>query len=158
MIVTVLVGYDIAHTPTVEAQDTVVVVPTATPTANHATEAHEAIVETPETYIKKVFGEHYPKAMLLLQGRGAGSCAENRTLSQDAKNHNWVKGKPGVFWSTDWGIFQINDKFHPVEQLNLRTDWKANIDYAWRMFENDGMTFSKRWTCGKYWKSVGYEI
>lgn len=108
-------------------------------------------VETPETYIKKVFGEHSDKAFLLLKGKGPGSCAENRNLDQNAKNVNWIKGKPGEYWSTDWGIFQINDKFHPVEQLNLRTDFKANIDYAWRMYKNDNYSFV-RWTCGRFYK------
>lgn len=147
MLVTIIVGYDIAHTPTeiVHAQNNEVVVPTPTPTAELITEVQN---DTPESYIRKVFGEHADKAFLLLKGNGAGSCAENRTLDQNAKNRNWIKGKPGEYWSTDWGIFQINDHFHPVEELNLRTDFKANIDYAWRMYKNNGYSF-ERWTCGR---------
>ena len=101
-------------------------------------------------YIEYIFGEDAPKAFKLLQGEGVGTCAENRNLDQKAYNRNWIEGKPGEYWSTDWGIFQINDKFHPVEKLNLRTDWKANIRYAKRMFDNDGGSF-KRWTCGRYY-------
>lgn len=113
--------------------------------------------DTPEAYIKLVFGEDADKAFLLLQGDGTpGACAENRNLDPNAYNRNWSK-TPGVYWSTDWSIFQINDKFHPVEALGLK-DWKANIWYAKRMFDNDGGTFSKRWVCGKWYKSLGYDI
>jgi hypothetical protein len=141
MIVTAVVGYDVAHTevPPVKAQ-AVVESPVASPKPLET-------IETPETYIRKVFGEYAPKAFLLLQGNGPGSCAENRNLDPKAFNRNWSNVE-GVYWSTDWSIFQINDKFHPVEQLNLRTDWKANIDYAWKMFVNDHYTFV-RWTCGR---------
>lgn len=160
MLVTIFSGYDIAHTPApeVQAQDSVTAVSTSTPTAKPTTVTQEYDLNTVDGYIKYKFGKDYSKAMLLLQGQGARTCAENRSLDQNAKNHNWIKDKPGEFWSTDWGVFQINDKFHPVETLNLRTDYKANIDYAYRMFEKDGNTFSKRWTCGKFWKSMGYDI
>jgi hypothetical protein len=114
------------------------------------------IPNTPEEYIKMVFGKDADKAFLLLKGRSDGSCAENRALDPSAFNRNWTN-KPGIYWSTDWGIFQLNDKFHPVDKLGLK-DWKANIWYAKRMFDNDGGTFSKRWVCGEYYKSLGYDI
>jgi hypothetical protein len=151
MILTALVGYDIAHKPTpVAMASDVVESPVASP------EPLETI-ETPETYIRKVFGQDSQKAFLLLQGNGSGSCAENRHLDPKAFNRNWSKTE-GVYWSTDWSIFQVNDKFHPVKELSLDTDWKANIDYAKRMFDRDGGTFGKRWTCGEYYKSLGYDI
>lgn len=97
-----------------------------------------------EKEIKKVFGEHYDKAMILLKGKGSGTCAENRGLDQKAVNDNTVWGGVGK----DHGVFQINDVYHPVKALNLDTDYKANIKYAWRMYVNDGHSF-KRWTCGR---------
>ena len=100
-----------------------------------------------EDYIREVFGEHANKAFLLLKGKGEGTCAENRNLDPNAKHENI---KNGIKWSTDWGIFQINDHFHPVYKLNLHKDWKANVNYAYKMFRNDGYSF-KRWTCGRYY-------
>lgn len=154
MLVTTIVGYDIAHTPKVEARDIQTVVSTPTPTAELTTVSEKDIVETPETYIKKIFGDHANKAFLLLKGDGIHNCAENRNLDPKAVNDNRVWGGVG----RDVSIFQVNDVYHPVKELNLENDWKANIDYGWRMFENDGYTFSKRWTCGKFYKSLGYNI
>lgn len=145
LLVSMIAGVQLPETPIVHAQNNEVVA-TASPKALEL--ITEAQNDTPEEYIKKVFGEHADKAFLLLKGNGAGSCAENITLDQNAKNRNWIKDKPGEYWSTDWGIFQINDHFHPVEELNLRTDFKANIDYAWRMYKNNGYSF-ERWTCGR---------
>ena len=158
MLVTIIVGYDVAHTPTEIAIASDVVASPSPISEVSNIKVGEVVTteykptpkpaETPEEYIKEVFGEHADKAFLLLKGNGVGSCAENRTLDQNAKNRNWIKDKPGEYWSTDWGIFQINDHFHPVEELNLRTDFKANIDYAWRMYKNNGYSF-ERWTCGR---------
>jgi hypothetical protein len=150
LVVTLIICWDQAHTEKPVMAQEVVESPVASP------EPLETI-ETPETYIRKVFGQDSQKAFLLLQGNGQGSCAENRHLDPKAFNRNWSKTE-GVYWSTDWSIFQVNDKFHPVEELNLDTDWKANIDYAKRMFDRDGGTFAYRWTCGKYYKSLGYDI
>lgn len=136
MITTFLVGYDVAHTQKIEVkaqEPTPVVTPSPTP-------------ETPESYIEKKWGEDSWKAFLLLKGRGKGTCAENRNLDQKALNRNWTKTE-GVYWSTDFGIFQINDKFHPVKELNLDTDWRANIDYAYTLYERNGNF--KLWTCGR---------
>ena len=143
MLTTFVAGYDIARQNEkleVKAQEVQVVVsgPTSTP---------KAIVEaqdTPESYIREVFGEHSDKAFLLLKGKGPGTCAENRNLDPKAVNDNRMWGGIG----RDVSIFQINDVFHPVKELNLENDWKANIDYAWRMYKNDNFSF-QRWTCGK---------
>ncbi len=107
-----------------------------------------------ENYIREVFGEHAEKAFLLLKGKGEGSCAENRNLDVFATNDNTKWGGMGK----DWGLFQINDFYHPVFKLNLHKDWKANVDYAFKMFKNDGYTFYKRWTAGKCLKWQGFEI
>jgi hypothetical protein len=139
MLVTLIAGYDIAHPKEL---------PQTTPVEAKEVEVVEVTYDTPKEYIIYKFGDYADKAFLLLQGRGAGSCAENRNLDQGAVNRNWVKGQPGVYWSTDYGIFQINDKFHPVKGLRLDTDWKANIDYAYRAFVKSGYSFNL-WTCGK---------
>jgi hypothetical protein len=112
-------------------------------------------LDTPAGYIRYKFGKDASKAFLLLQGNGSpNSCAENRNLDPNAVNDNTWWGGVG----RDVGIFQINDVFHPVKALNLDHDWKANVDYAKRMFDRDGGTFSKRWTCGGWYKSLGYDI
>lgn len=156
LLVSMIAGVQLPETPIVHAQNNEVVA-TASPKALES--ITEVQNDTPEEYIKEVFGEHADKAFLLLKGNGEkGSCAENRNLDPKAYNRNWIKDKPGEYWSTDWNIFQVNDKFHPVTELNLRDDWKANIRYAKKMFDNDGQTFSKRWTCGEYYFKLGYEI
>jgi len=114
------------------------------------TEGQEENLSPIEKEIKEVFGEYTPKAFLLLKGNDVCG-GENRGLNPLAVNVN----KDG---SKDFSIFQINDKYHPVYKLNLNTDWKANIKYAWRMFERDGYTFSKRWVAGRCLKLEGLDI
>jgi len=110
-------------------------------------EAPKTQKEEIEAYIREVFGRDADKALLLLEGKGEGTCAENRNLDPNAVNDNtWWGGK-----GKDWGIFQINDKYHPVFKLNLHKDWKANVRYAYRMFVKDGYSF-RRWTCGRFYK------
>ena len=152
MLVTLIAGVQIKETPVVHAQNNEVVVSSPTPTAKSIVVAQN---DTPESYIKEVFGEHADKAFLLLKGNGEkGSCAENRQLNPKAVNDNRTWGGVG----RDVNIFQVNDVYHPVVELNLENDWKANIRYAKKMFDNDGETFSKRWTCGKYYNKLGYTI
>jgi len=103
-----------------------------------------------EDEIKEVFGEHADKAFLILKGRGDGTCAENRYLDPKAKNRNWIKGQPGKYSSTDWGVFQINDHWQGVTNTKFLLDPSINIRMAWRIFEDSGYTF-KMWTCGKAW-------
>ena len=148
LLVTLIAGAEIKETPVVQAQGNEVVVSTPTPTAKSTTVAHKEVVEdTPENYIREVFGEHADKAFLLLKGDGTkGACAENRNLDPKAVNDNRTWGGVG----RDVSIFQVNDVYHPVKELNLENDWKANIDYAYRMFKNDNYRFV-RWTCGRYY-------
>jgi len=118
---------------------------TATPSpAPTGSTEHEEIVEL----IIDVFGEHADKAFLLLQGDGAGTCAENRHLDPDAMNDNTQWGGVGK----DWGIFQINDHWqgfrHAGKAEQFLTDPELNIRIAWRIFEDNGYSFS-RWTCGR---------
>ena len=103
-----------------------------------------------EDEIKEVFGEHADKAFLILKGRGEGTCAENIDLDPKAKNRNWIKGQPGKYSSTDWGVFQINDHWQGVTNTKFLLDPSINIRMAWRIFEDNGYTF-KMWTCGKAW-------
>jgi hypothetical protein len=152
LLVSMIAGVRFPETPIVHAQNNEVVA-TASPKALETTT--EVQNDTPESYIKEVFGEHADKAFLLLKGNGEkGSCAENRQLNPKAVNDNRTWGGVG----RDVNIFQVNDVYHPVVELNLENDWKANIDYAKRMFDHDGETFSKRWTCGKYYAKLGYSI
>lgn len=151
MLVTALVGYDVAHTPKEVPTPTPTPASTPTPIPTPAPENVSVAspnqpqeAETPEEYIRIVFGEYADKAFLLLKGKGEGTCAENRTLDQNLVNDNTQWGGKG----RDWGLFQINDYYHPVKELELDKDWRANIDYAYRMFLNDGRSF-KRWACGK---------
>src|SRR5258708_40011212 len=100
--------------------------------------------------IKNDFGQYYDKAILLLT---SPKCAENRSLNPHAVNDNRPWGGVG----RDRGIFQINDEMHPLSDEEA-FNYKDNIFYAWRMFKNDGFTFSKRWTCGTELKNLGYDI
>ena len=107
-----------------------------------------------EQYIYNTFGDHYDKAMLVL--RGNGICGgENRGLNPYAVYEN--KTDDGIVWSRDRGIFQVNSVFHPLTDEQA-FDYKQNIEYSWRMFENDGNTFSKRWSAGKCLVDNGYEV
>ena len=131
------------------AQETKEVVQTtSTPTQQpkSITVSHSSDLSEVEEYIWEVFGDYTPKAMLLLKGQGAGTCAENRNLDPKAVNDNRTWGGVG----RDVSIFQVNDVYHPVKELNLENDWKANVRYAYRMFQNDNYSF-KRWTCGRVW-------
>lgn len=135
MLVTIFVGYDVAHTPKIEVKAQEVPVSTSIPTATP-----EPL--TPETYIKQKWGDESWKAFKVLQGK---ECAENRGLNPTAVNDNREWGGVG----RDRGIFQINDVYHPLTDAQA-FDWKQNIDYAYRMYLNDEHTF-KRWTCGKFY-------
>lgn len=96
-----------------------------------------------ENYIREVFGEYADKALLLLSGNDQCS-GENKTLDSLAVNINNGRVAPG---SRDRGIFQINDYFHPKVTDDMAFDYEQNIDYAFRMFENDNHTFI-RWAAG----------
>lgn len=142
MLITVIVGYDIAHTnPVVKAQE---------PQNDTKIKVIEKEVvkyiepDTPEEYIKYVFGKDSDKAFLLLKGNGTkDACAENRYLNPKAKNDNTEWGGRGI----DWGVFQINDSWQGVNPKFL-LNWKVNIEVAHQLYVENGNSF-KLWTCGK---------
>ena len=108
-----------------------VVVPTPTPTTPPSPTTQRQEIEN---YVREVFGEYADEAFKLLE-------CENKNLNPRAINDNTEWGGLGV----DRGIFQINSYYHPLTDEQA-FDYKQNIDYAWRMFENDNYTFV-RWTC-----------
>ena len=140
MLTIFIAGYSIAHTPDQS------IYATEPESVQKEVVVIEKVVykepETPAEYIEYVFGDHAPKAFLLLQGEG---CSENKTLNPYAVNDNTTWGGVG----RDRGIFQISDYWHPTVTDAMAFDWKQNIDYAYRMFKNDNYTFA-RWTCGRY--------
>lgn len=159
-ILSIIICYSVAHPiqDVVEAHVIDVAVPQEQLQEQKTEEAQPTpipeVYDTPEKYIKFKFGQDADKAFLLLRGNGSpDSCAENRNLDPKAVNDNRTWGGVGV----DRGMFQINSVYHPLTEVEA-FDWKANIDYAYRMFKNDGNTFSKRWVCGKWYKSLGYDI
>jgi hypothetical protein len=159
-LVTIIVGYDIAHTHKpdleIEAKVTITSEPTkheikATPTVTLTltptpTIAPKKAIETSNSpvvdYIQQKFGENADKALLLLKGNSKCK-GENPTLNPRAVLVN--KGTHAG--SRDRGIFQINDKFHPLTD-DQAFDYKQNIDYAYRMYKNDNYSF-RRWTAGR---------
>ena len=94
--------------------------------------------------VREKFGEDYDNAMLLLQGNGPGSCAENRYFDPNADNDNTWWGGVGI----DKGYWQINSYFHPHISEACARDIECSTHYAWRMYKNDGNSF-RRWSCGK---------
>jgi len=126
--------------PKVEAQEIQVIEPTPTPTPI-LSEKEQIIQE-----IINVFGADSDKAFLLLMGKDNKSCAENRMLDPKAVNDNTSWGGIGI----DRGIFQINDFYHPSVSDECAFDYKCNIRYAKRMFDNDHGSFI-RWSCGKHY-------
>jgi len=128
--------------PKIEVQAKEEIKPLEWPTERHA-------------YLYEVFQENYDKALLVLSGvqdaDGKYICGgENKGLRPDAVNVN----RDG---SRDRGIFQINDKYHPLTDEQA-FDYKQNIDYAYRMFKNDNYTFANRWVAGKCLLRNGYDI
>jgi hypothetical protein len=169
MLVTAVVGYDIAHTDTVKAAEPATAtvsatLKTPTPTAVPVVMSTEA--EEVEKEIRLVFGEHTDKALKLLKGNGPNSCAENRTLNPKVKNYNCTyknekgetyhqscwPGDEGKATSVDYGTFQINDYWqgfrHTGKAEQFLYDYKINIRVAWRVYEDSGYSFNK-WSCGK---------
>jgi hypothetical protein len=99
-----------------------------------------------EQEIYDVFGEKgYLKAMVLLKGRGEGTCAENHTLNPDAVNINSDGSK-------DYGIFQLNSNWHgfnkPVNNERYLYDPSINIRIAYKIYKASGESFNL-WTCGR---------
>ena len=104
-------------------------------------------------YVKFKFGPDADKAFLLLQG--STKCqGENPTFNPKAICDNTLWGAVGQ----DRGYWQINNVFHPDVNDWCASDVKCSTDYVYRMYKNDGNTFSKRWTAGKCLKASGFDI
>jgi hypothetical protein len=127
--------------------------PTTTPIIEDSNDRGKVVDITPtptlefdssvEKYIFEVFGEHYDKARLLLEGNE--NChGENPSLNPYADNDNTWWGGIGI----DRGYWQINTYYHPHITEECARDIKCSTDYAWRMFKNDNYTF-RRWTAGR---------
>jgi hypothetical protein len=126
MLLTTLVGWDVAHTPTpVVKAEAVVASPVASPKPLET-------IETPETYIVKVFGEvDGERAIKMLK-----EC-ENKQMRLDAINWNGNG-------TNDFGLFQINS-LHGYTHDQLK-DYKFNTNVAYKIYKNAGYSFSP-WTC-----------
>jgi hypothetical protein len=92
--------------------------------------------------IKLVFGEHYEDAMKLLTD---ATCHENLQLDPSAVHVN----SDGT---RDMGVFQINEHWqgfeHGGKAQQFLLDPNVNIRLAWRIYEDNGYTFSA-WSCGQ---------
>lgn len=96
-------------------------------------------------YIEYKFGSHAIDAFTVLQGKGVGTCAENRTLDRFQDNDNRTWGGVGV----DRSYWQINDVYHPEISETCARDVKCSTDFAYKL-SNSGTDFSA-WTCGKFY-------
>lgn len=139
MLVTVIAGYDIAHSPkpTVMAQEAPKIDETTHITSSKTTYGVPEVPEDIIGYIRYKFGPHADRALEVL------SC-ENKGLNPHAINDNRTWGGIGV----DRGYWQINNVFHPSVSDWCASDIKCSTDYAYRMFVNDHFSFV-RWTCGR---------
>lgn len=97
--------------------------------------------------IEETFGTYADTAFLLLMGGDGVACTENASLNPNAVNHNSDKAQ-----STDYGVFQINDHWqgfrHDGKAEQFLLDPEINVKVAWRIFEDNGYSFSA-WTCGR---------
>jgi hypothetical protein len=125
MLLTLVVGYDVAHTPKAVAQG-VVESPVASLSA-----LREVSYPPVEEYIRLKFGVWGDKAVTMLK-----TC-ENKELNPTAINWN----SDGTW---DFGLFQVNQT-HGYTQEQL-ADYKFNTDVAWKLFVRAGYKFTD-WTC-----------
>jgi hypothetical protein len=92
--------------------------------------------------IRQVFGSYADRAFLILQGDGTpGACHENAALDPLATNTNGNG-------SQDIGVFQINTQWQGVTNTTFLEDPAINVRMAWRIFQDNGYSFSL-WTCGR---------
>lgn len=120
-------------------------VPSISPSLSRLDEPAGQDAGNMEKLIRDVFKEDADKALLLLKGRGKGTCSENKTLDPKAVNRNGNG-------STDFGLFQINDHWNgfkqPKRNDQMLFDPEINVRIAYRLFIDSGKSF-KLWTCGK---------
>lgn len=113
------------------------VTPTATPTLPTPTPQYDSQQQQIIGYIKSTFGEYTERAMQLL------SC-ENSSLNPVAINTagNYPVG------SEDIGVFQINNYWNDIGNVDLLEDPQVNVAVAWKKFKDSGYSFNQ-WTCGR---------
>jgi len=96
--------------------------------------AVETIVRTENQqirdYIKQVFGDQSDNALKILE-------CENAGLNPKAINHN----RNG---STDHSIFQVNSIHTKRYGEEFKTNWRANIDVAYKIYQASGWS---AWSC-----------
>lgn len=83
-------------------------------------------------YIIEVSEEKGVPTQLALATAWTESWMTHYTTSGDIY-HSHNKDKYGNITSTDWGIFQINDRWHPKafeDDINVKNDWKTNVEYG----------------------------
>lgn len=153
MVVTSIVGFDIAHAPKTLAVEQGA---SASVRGQYETEGESPVEQTKitkleiiededtiEGYIRQKFGNGADDALVVLQGTGEGSCAENRHLDPQAVNDNTTWGGVGQ----DVGYWQINNVYHPTVTEECAKDVKCSTDYAYKLYKERG-DFSA-WTCGR---------
>lgn len=147
MLVTVVAGWGVQNTPkpSVMAQEAPKLDTTTHITSIVTTVGLPVIPEDIIGYIRYKFNDNADNALLVLQGNGPGSCAENRNLDPNQDNSNIVWGGVGI----DRGYWQINTVYHPTVTEWCARDVKCSTDYAYKLFTARG-NFSA-WTCGRYY-------
>lgn len=61
-------------------------------------------------------------------------------FDENARNDNY--DKKGIYWSSDWGYWQINDYWHVEDAKKLGLDvinnWEDNLEYGFIILKRDG--------------------
>lgn len=70
--------------------------------------------------------------------------------NKSARNDNYTK--EGIYWSSDWGYWQINDYWHVAEAQKKGYDivnvWQENLEWGFKLLARDGA--DRHWSASKY--------